>query len=117
MKIELTTDEAKQLIKEHLGGTSNFIEVVIVPSDENPTVKVTACELNKQSELVNKRRELVTAVKQAMDINNTRSAITFVLEAIPYIGLKNARVFVQMSDAGFDLYISTGLLSDKVNKN
>jgi hypothetical protein len=87
MKIELTTQEAIQLIKEHLS-TSNVVEVSIISEQ-------VAKDEDKER---NKRRNLIEEVKTLLKSGSHTEAIVKVMEAIPSLELKDANAFVSTLD-------------------
>jgi len=111
MKIELTINEAIQLIKEHLG-TSNSVEICIteqITKDEERNNRSTVIKTTVQEESEKETRELlVNEVKMLLKQGNKMGAVKLVNQSIADIGLKRAKLFVEMDEREFECFIEVG---------
>lgn len=113
MKIELTINEAIQLIKEHLG-TSNSVEICITEQitkdeDKERNNRSTVIKTPVQEESEKETRELlVNEVKMLLKQGNKMGAVKLVNQSIADIGLKRAKLFVEMDEREFECFIEIG---------
>jgi len=111
MKIELTTQEAIQLIKEHLG-TANEVEVNIISEqiakDEDEDL------MNKNRAGKKRRRLLVDEVQRLVSQGDKSGAIDLVNGSINSLGLVGSKFFVEMNDGEFNRFIDTGRVKNLI---